>query len=295
MGVSYGNAFSYALAGKGGNMDLGFRYDEVGYWSELKLEIIKKYARAYSKILSTRTSPTFYHMYIDAFSGAGTHISKSTGDAIPGSPTIALQVEPKFKEYHFIDLNPKKIEALRNAVGAQPNVFTYHGDCNKVLIEEILPMFEKNKYYRALCLLDPYGLHLDWEVIERVGRTKAIDLFLNFPVADMNRNVLWRRREGVSEEQIRRMNRFWGDGSWEESAYITMPGLFGDMEEKNSIEAVVNGFRKRLNDVALFKNVPTPLAMKNGHNATVYYLFFAAHVDVATKIVRDIFKKYSGK
>jgi hypothetical protein len=27
------------------------RYDEIGYWSEVKLDIIKKYAAAYSKIL----------------------------------------------------------------------------------------------------------------------------------------------------------------------------------------------------------------------------------------------------
>jgi hypothetical protein len=30
------------------------KIDEVGYWSELKLEIIKKYAAAYSQILSAQ-------------------------------------------------------------------------------------------------------------------------------------------------------------------------------------------------------------------------------------------------
>jgi hypothetical protein len=29
-----------------------FDFDEIGYWSEVKLEIVRKYAKAYSTILS---------------------------------------------------------------------------------------------------------------------------------------------------------------------------------------------------------------------------------------------------
>ena len=42
----------------------------------------------------------------------------------------------------------------------------------------------------------------------------SIDMFLNFPVADINRNVLWRNPEGVDTADIDRMNAFWGDNSW---------------------------------------------------------------------------------
>ena len=41
-------------------------------------------------------------------------------------------------------------------------------------------------------MLDPYGLHLDWEVIETAGKMRSIEIFLNFPIMDMNRNALWR-------------------------------------------------------------------------------------------------------
>jgi hypothetical protein len=44
------------------------KIDEVGYWSELKLEIIRKYAVAYSTIL-TAQSRRLEHHYIDAFAG----------------------------------------------------------------------------------------------------------------------------------------------------------------------------------------------------------------------------------
>jgi hypothetical protein len=66
------------------------KYDEIGYWSEIKLDIIKEYAAAYSRILSSQESPNFYHIYVDAFAGAGVHISKRTGEFFPGSPFNAL-------------------------------------------------------------------------------------------------------------------------------------------------------------------------------------------------------------
>lgn len=72
-------------------MATDLRYDEIGYWSEIKLDIIKEYAAAYSRILSSRTSPNFYHLYIDAFAGAGKHKSKSTGEFVLGSPANAFR------------------------------------------------------------------------------------------------------------------------------------------------------------------------------------------------------------
>ena len=266
------------------------RYDEVGYWSELKIEIIKEYASAYSRILSANK---LYHLYIDAFAGAGTHISRSTGEQIPGSPSVALNVDPKFKEYHFIDLNKNKVAALRDLAGNREDVFIYNEDCNQILIRKILPKVIFEDYRRALCILDPYGLHLNWEVIKDIGRLGTIDMFLNFPVADMNRNVLWRNKEGVSPEQVARMNAFWGDDSWKDIAYNKTQGLFFEMEEKGTNQQVAEGFRRRLKKVAGFKHVPAPLPMKNSMNAIVYYLFFASNVPVANNIIEDIFKKYS--
>ncbi len=69
------------------------------------------------------------------------------------------------------------------------------------------------RYRRALCTLDPYGLHLDWEVIEQAGQSKPIEIFLNFPVTDINRNVLWLSPDRVSQDQRDRLNAFWGGSS----------------------------------------------------------------------------------
>src|SRR5690554_1709484 len=113
------------------------KFDEIGRWSEVKLAIIKEYAQAYSKIISGWTNPSFEHIYVDAFSGAGAHIAKATGKKVKGSPLTALEILPPFKEYHFIDLNENKIDYLKNIVGERTDVNYYLGDCNEILADKI--------------------------------------------------------------------------------------------------------------------------------------------------------------
>lgn len=268
-----------------------FQFDRIGYWSEVKLEILKKYAKTYSTILAAQKKPSLYHVYIDAFAGAGVHLTRATQDFIPGSPLNALNVRPPFREYHLIDIEREKVESLRKLIGQRNDVTIYEGNCNQILLEKVFPRVKYEDYRRGLCILDPYGLHLDWSVIFRAGQMKTLDLFLNFPVADMNRNVLWRDPGKVSAAQIARMTTFWGDASWRDIAYQTTGNLFG-YPEKEPNEVVAEAFRQRLKQVAGFERVPDPLPMKNSSGATVYYLFFASQVDTAEKIVFDIFGKY---
>lgn len=269
--------------------------DEIGYWSEIKLDIIRDYVKAYSTILAAQKSPPLHHVYIDAFAGAGVHKSKKTGEEIEGSPVIAVNTQPPFKEYHFIDLNDLKVENLRGLFGMRPDISLHVGDCNQIMLEKVLPKVRWEDYRRGLCLLDPYGLHLNWEVIRKVGEMKSIDMFLNFPIADMNRNVFWRHPEGVAEADIARMNAFWGDDSWRNAAYESVPTLFGPEDEKTDNETISEAFRCRLKDVAGFANVPEPLPMRNTKGAIVYYLFFASAKPVAQDIITHIFNKYRGR
>jgi three-Cys-motif partner protein len=170
----------------------------------------------------------------------------------------------------------------------------YEGDCNTLLLQKVFPRVEYKSYRRALCLLDPYGLHLNWEVILTAGQMKSVEIFLNFPMADMNRNVLWRNPERVNFSQIARMNAFWGDDSWRKAAYDTTQNLFG-CEDKTPNISVVKAFQKRLKTVAGFEYVPEPMPMRNSKNAVVYYLFFASQKSVAQNIIEDIFNKYRNR
>ena len=267
------------------------KLDEIGDWSEVKLDIIKKYAKAYSTIINAQPNIQ-RHLYIDGFAGAGVHISKRTKRYLPGSPLNALNVEPPFKEFHFIDIDGSRADALRKLCEDYSNVYVYEGDCNNVLLEKIFPLAEYSDYHRGLCLLDPYGLHLNWEVVQAAGKMKSIEIFLNFPVMDMNMNVLWRNPDKVNKSQIARMNAFWGDDSWRNAAYSKTEGLFGDIEEKTGIEPIIKAYRNRLKKVAGFAFVPDPIPMRNTTGAIVYYLFFASPNKTGDTIVNDIFGKY---
>jgi three-Cys-motif partner protein len=159
----------------------------------------------------------------------------------------------------------------------------------------VFPRARYEEYRRALCLLDPYRLNLDWTVIARAGAMKSVEIFLNFMVMDMNRNVLWRNPEKVDAEDIARMSRFWGDESWREVAYAKVPNLFGDSDEKVSNEVIAQAYKTRLKEVAGFDYVPDPIPMRNSKGAVVYYLYFASPNKTGGKIVSEIFSKYRDK
>lgn len=267
------------------------RLDEIGYWSEVKLDIVRKYARAYSTIMAKQPSIK-RHIYIDAFAGAGQHISKSTGDFVAGSPLNALRITPPFSELHLIDLDGEKIGELRRLTAGDDRVTVHQGDCNRVLLSEVFPRCAFGDYHRALCLLDPYGLSVNWDVPKRAGEMKSVEVFYNFMVMDANMNVFMRDPSKVTPEQAARMDAVWGDGSWRSAAYRKEPGLFGDMEEKATNEDIAEAFRVRLHDVAGFTFVPHPIPMRNEKGAVIYYLYFASPNNTGAKIVSEIFDTY---
>src|SRR5665213_3483429 len=169
------------------------KYDEIGYWSEVKLDIVKKYAVAYSTVLAAQPNIKS-HIYIDAFAGPGTHISKATGDFVAGSPRNALLVHPPFKEYHFIDLEGWKANLLRELKGDRADVFVYEEDCNEVLLKKVFPRVRYMDYRRALCLLDPYKINLNWEVIKTAGQEKSIETvsYTHLRAHETGRNLVCR-------------------------------------------------------------------------------------------------------
>jgi three-Cys-motif partner protein len=269
------------------------KYDEIGEWSEIKLEIIKKYAGAYTTILSKKPWCKGY-AYIDAFAGAGQHIRKTTGEFVMGSPLNALLVRPPFTEYHYIDLDGEKVEELKRLTDNEPQVRVYHGDCNEKLIKEVLPGLAYDTFKRAICFLDPYGLHLDWHTVELTGKLGTIDVFINFPVMDINRNVLFQDLSKADEEDLKRMTAFWGDDSWMQVLYARQDDLFGatHLIRVEDFRRLALAYGKRLQKVAGFNFVPEPILMCNRNNGPLYYLFFASPQKVADTIIKAIFDKY---
>jgi three-Cys-motif partner protein len=210
---------------------------------------------------------------------------------IAGSPLNALAVDPPFKEFFLIDLESSKADRLQEQVGMRSDVHILKGDCNEILLQRVFPTIRYEKFRRALCVLDPYGLHLNWEVIQAAGKSRAIEIFLNFPVADINRNVLWNDPPRVSKAQAARLTAFWGNESWRDVAYSSEGELFGHLHKQPN-EVVAEAFRERLRTVGGFTFVPAPLPMRNSSRAIVYYLYFASPNKTGAKIVGQIFDKF---
>jgi three-Cys-motif partner protein len=271
---------------------MAFEFDEIGPWSEVKLEILRKYAGPYSTILGRNG---FHHGYIDAFSGPGLHVRKGDKQEVLGSPLVALSVEPRFDEYHFIDLDGEKVEFLRSRVGARGDVTCYAGDSNRILVESVLPRFSYEKRTRALCLLDPYKLSLDWDVVVSAGRSRALEVFINFPVMHMNRNCKKEKIDQILPGELTAMDRFWGDRSWHAAMFrasqqMDMFGAEDFLKQEN--QALADAYCSRLQKIAGFGFVAKPLPMRNSKGAIVYYLIFCGPNETGWKIVQDIYRRY---
>jgi three-Cys-motif partner protein len=272
-------------------------FDEIGIWSEVKLAIIREYASAYARILdATRRDriSSLKWLYIDAYAGPGMHLSKTTREVVDGSPQIALKTSPPFSEYHFIDADAKRAEQLRGIAGDRKDVYIYSADCNDILLDKVFPRAKYDDYRRALCLLDPYNINLKWEVIEAAGKMGSVEVFLNFMIMDINRNVLRKNPDKALQRKVEQLTRLWGDEMWIDAAYDASGNLFGD-PEKVSNERFEATWRERLKKKAGFKFVSKPMPMKTRTNSVIYYLYFASQKPVAAGIADDIFKKYGGQ
>lgn len=167
-------------------------------------------------------------IYVDGYAGPGYHRSRTTGDMVKGSPVIAMNINPPFHEYHFIDTDPARSQQLRELAGDRTGVYTYTEDCNTVLLRDVFPRAKRSDYRRALCLLDPYNIDLTWEVIEAAGKSGSIEIFLNFMIMDINRNALRKRMEKSLQSKVDQLTRLVGDESWKDAGYRKIQTLFGE-------------------------------------------------------------------
>jgi hypothetical protein len=51
-------------------------------------------------------------------------------------------------------------------------------------------------------------MDVEWSTIEQIADTQALEIFVNFPVMALNRTVLPNDPNALTEDQVKRMNRF---------------------------------------------------------------------------------------
>ena len=268
-----------------------------GDWTETKLDVISKYLSAYTKALKDKPSKEhpFRKGYIDAFAGTGSRDARYAGESdskqlvfpdlaedepqrfLEGSATRALRTDPPFDNYVFIEKKAARCAELERLKGEfsdlADRIQIREGDANL----EIQALCSKSwRSHRAVLFLDPFGMQVEWKTIKAIAETKAIDLWLLFPIG-IGVNRLLTRSGDIPKGWRRRLDLLLGTTDWYDEFYSveTTPGLFGNVERvvKKSQEIIGGYFTRRLAEV--FAAVAKPKVLKNGRGSPLFLLCFA--------------------
>jgi three-Cys-motif partner protein len=276
--------------------------DIIGRWSEEKLDLLAKYLKAYSVIMNEQKKSwlTSYY-YVDAFAGSITPRAKEDEQRyIDGSPLRALQTEPHFDGYWFVDVSSRRVERVQKLREQFPDcrIDAHQGNCNEVLCNQIVPKLSYVSKKRAFVFLDPYGLQVDWQTVKELANTKTCDIFVNFSVMGVTR--LLPRNQNPDPEVMERLSKVMGSTDWIAQIYREPLGIqldiFGNPTEpllsRDTIQAewLASLYTEQLR--SLFPHVSKPVLMRNSTNSVLYSLCLASHNQTAIKITNEIFHRY---
>lgn len=290
-----------------------------GDWTTDKLERVRKYLGAYTTIFKKNPRASYFTtIYVDAFAGTGQRVESAgrRGKAKPvdfledeadtdaqslqkGSARIALEVDPPFDRFVFIERSVrrvKELQKLRIEFPDRANVIQIdQGDAND-LLKQWCQQTDWQRH-RAVVFLDPYGMQVDWATIEAIAGTKAIDLWLLFPLG-VAVNRLLTKNEPPPKEWADALTRIFGTKEWEQAFYPKKKErtLFDEEETQRkqaTFDAIGNFLLGRLKTVFV-QVAPNPLQLMNSRDSPIYLLCFAAGnpkgATTAVKIAKDILK-----
>lgn len=272
-----------------------------GDWTTAKLDVLAKYLSAYTTALKDNPSKVhpFKKAYIDAFAGTGYRDATRGGSddqsnqdllfpdladpepqrLLHGSARQALETMPRFDKYIFIERHADRCAALESLKTEFPNmaadIAVRQGEANA----EIRELCDKDwSSHRAVMFLDPYGMQVEWETIEAIAATKAIDLWLLFPLG-IGVNRLLTKSGDIPAAWRERLNRLLGTTDWYDEFYRVerTTDLFGDEREhvvKATMESIGRYFNRRLAGVFAGAADP-PGVLRNSTNSPLYLLCFA--------------------
>jgi three-Cys-motif partner protein len=286
-----------------------------GNWTTQKLDLVAEYLMNYMTAL--KNTP-FKKGYIDAFAGTGYRTQRESArglssqsllfpdlakaepqDLLDGSAVRALKTIPHFNSYVFIERSAARCEQLEELRLQFPDLATAiqirQGEANL----EIQALCSKNwTSHRAVLFLDPYGMQVEWKTIEAIAKTKAIDLWLLFPLG-IGVNRLLTKSGGIPQSWRKRLDLLLGRDDWYEEFYRveSSPTLFGNPEDKiikATTDTIGRYFIQRLKTV--FAGVADePKVLLNSSRCPLYLLCFAVGnpkgANVALKIANHLLKK----
>lgn len=276
------------------------------YTSE-KLEIVTRYAEAYSKALKNQS---FKIVYIDAFAGAGYYRPRNADETpdeqlsfeafrtdesverlVEGSAARVLGVNPGFSRYVFIEKNPTYAKTLHELRTNFPEreITVRDADANSYLQSLCAKNIWKDN--RALVFLDPFGMEVEWTTLKMIAETKAIDLWYLFPVG-IGIGRLLQNDGKIPTKNILNLDRVLGTKEWRELFYkVSQQGDLFSSEEEIIKVAGYNDIERFLVErlKGIFCGVADrPYRLFNSKGAWLYSMCFAAGNPKGSKIALKI-------
>ena len=262
-----------------------------GEHTRRKLDVVAKYLAAYVTVMKKQDFRLFY---VDGFAGSGASTSKAeaersqdptlfpAAEVVEGSPRRALTVEPPFDEYIFVDKSDENVRSLSGLVGEFPgrNIKITQGDANERICE-FCDRISDQRFDRAVVFLDPFGLSVHWNTVERLAATQKVDLWYLVPVDGMSRQI---KADGTFLTGASKIDEIWGSAGWRTKAVRradTSNDLFGDVDER--LEKIAKAkqfsemFRDHLQDVFAGGVASTYLPLGRGRRHDFSLMFACAN------------------
>jgi len=272
-------------------MPVGQKWLFGGDWTEQKLDILSDYLCAYNTALKNQP---FCRVYVDAFAGTGyrqqrqdqfqlASLFEEIGQDesqrfLKGSAKRALEARPAFNRYVFVESDRAKIGELESLKREHPDkaaeIHIEQGEANAFV--QGYCQRENWQSTRAVLFLDPFATQVEWRTIEAIAHTKAIDVWILFPLMAVNRLLA-----NDPEKACRgRLDRIFGTQDWFDAFYRTSKpeDIFGQhleiVKKACDFERIGEFYLERLKSV--FAGVaPKPRMLENSR-APLFQLFFAA-------------------
>lgn len=293
-----------------------------GDWTAQKLEVLAKYLKAYTTALKDKPSPQrpFRKIFVDAFAGTGYRTTRCENtkldsakllfpdlaetepqQLLDGSAKRALQIDPPFDRYIFIELDAGRctqLEKLKEEFPDRANrIDIRQGEAN----EQIRALCAQQDWrsQRAVLFLDPYGMQVEWQTIEAIAKTKAIDLWLLFPLG-IGVNRLLTRSGDIPQTWRARLDALLGTEDWYDEFYrVEHDQLQFSFDQKDHVvkattDTIGRYFKNRLQSAFAGGVAKESGVLRNSTNCPLYLLCFAAAnekgVPIALKIANHLLK-----
>lgn len=282
-----------------------------GSWTVKKLQTFEAYVKKYLIILNkAKIQYGFKTIYFDGFAGGLKAYSQEFQGGIiqedikvyEGSVKriLSMQAPFHFDFYYFIEkeqVNYDKICQFKETITNIPSnsIIVRKDDCNNQL-KKLAGALLKDKKYKALIFLDPFGLQIEWSSIELLKGTGS-DIWILLPSGVAINRLIPKDYTKFQNEGRKSLEALFGMNK-EEIANLfyhkhQSKGIFGlnesTLKVDDSINKIVALYSNKLKNIWTY--VSNPLVLKNSKGAPIFHFIFASNNEAGLKIADYIVKE----